>query len=211
MRAIIFDFDGTIADTEGMHYEATRKVLEEEDLLLTREVFYERYLGYDDLNCFRTLLKDENLPVEEDRIQNLAHRKARYYQEYFKHHLILFPGVVGFIRKVAEKYVMAIASGALQNEIEFALEIAQIRDRFKIIISAEDVEHSKPHPQGFLKALKKINQEIMNSSRWIRPAECLVIEDSIAGVKAARSAQMKCLAVLNTYSEAELKSAGADL
>jgi len=218
LRAIIFDFDGTIADTEGMHYETFRKVLEEEGISLTREVYDAKYLGYDDLEAFRAILKDQNLPREETRVQALAHRKAAYYQENLRHHLILFPGVVDFVAKVAEKYITAIASGALRNEIEFVLEIAQIRDRFKVIVSAEDVQHSKPHPQGFLKALKRINQEVLGYGRGdsvsiplIRPSECLVIEDSLAGVEAAKKAQMKCLAVLNTYPEKELKSLGADL
>lgn len=211
LRAVIFDFDGTIVDTEGMHYETTRKVLEEEGLSLTREMFYARYLGYDDLDCFRAVFEDKNLPLEEDRIQDLAHRKAKYYQEHLEHQMILFPGVVDFITKAAEKYITAITSGALRKEIELVLETAKIHDKFKIIVSAEDVEHSKPHPQGFLRTLKRINQEARDSSPLIRPAECLVIEDSLAGVKAAKNAQMKCLAVLNTYPEEELKSAGADL
>jgi phosphoglycolate phosphatase len=211
LRAVIFDFDGTIVDTEGMHYETTRKVLEEEGIPLTQEAFYARYLGYDDVDAFRAILKDLNLPSDPARIENLAQRKAGYYQEQLHHHLVLFPGVVNFITKTAEKYVTAIASGALRNEIEFVLEAARIRDKFKVIVSAEDIEHSKPHPQGFLKALKKINQEIIKTAPLIRPSQCLVIEDSLAGVQASKSAQMKCLAVLNTYSEEALKSAGADL
>jgi HAD superfamily hydrolase (TIGR01509 family) len=209
LRAIIFDFDGTIVDTEAMHYETMRKVLEEEGISLTREVFYARYLGFDDLDGFRSILKDKNLSAEESQIQNFAHRKAKYYQEYLQNHLVLFPGVTEFIARTAEKYIIGIASGALRKEIEFVLEAARIRDKFRVIVSAEDVTQSKPYPQGFLKALKRINQE--QWSNLIHPSECLAIEDSLAGVEAAKNAQMHCLAVLNTYSEQALRSAGADL
>ena len=99
---------------------------------------------------------------------------------------------------------IAIYSGALLTEIELILEEARLRDFFKVIVSAEHVTKGKPDPEGFLLALKQLNHD---SETAIEPAQCLVIEDSHWGLKAAKAAGMKVLAVTNTYDADQLKLA----
>jgi beta-phosphoglucomutase len=112
--------------------------------------------------------------------------------------------VADFIRRAAESYPLAIASGALRHEIELVLEHGGVSQYFDVIISSEDVERSKPHPDPFLKALDSLARARRED---VAPGECLVIEDSIHGISAARAAGMVCLAVTNSYSAAQLGEA----
>jgi HAD superfamily hydrolase (TIGR01509 family) len=119
-------------------------------------------------------------------------------------HLRLFPGVDEFIRRAADKYPLVIASGALRREIELVLDFGGLRDYFLAIVSAEDVARGKPDPESFLKAHGIINA---HAALQISAQECLVIEDSLHGVEAARLAGMPVLAVTNSYSKEQLSKA----
>ncbi len=129
LRAIIFDFNGVIVDDEPLHLELFRHVLAEEGLTFTDEVYYEKYLGYDDRGCFIAALADAGREKEASDIgyiDRLIARKAAYYQDAIKDRYLLFPGVVDLVRRLASSYPLAIASGALRNEIEFVLERGEI-------------------------------------------------------------------------------------
>ena len=207
LRAIIFDFNGVIVDDEPLHLELFRQVLLEEGIFLTDEEYHERYLGFDDRGCFTEALKDNKRTpdaADEEFIQALIRRKAAYYRQAIEERFLLFPGVVEFIKSCAEKYPLAIASGALRPEIEFVLERGGISDCFKLIVAAEDVSECKPDPEGYLRALGLLNAI---SDAPIQAHECLVIEDSVAGVEAAKRAGMRCVAVTNSYAAEELQAA----
>jgi HAD superfamily hydrolase (TIGR01509 family) len=206
LKAIIFDFDGVIADTEPIHLKMFQKVLDEEGITLTEEEYHQKYLALDDKGCFSAVLSDNGREVDKKLVEDMIRRKSVYFDEYVKDNIIIFPGVVNFVRKVAKEHLLAIASGALRHEIEFGLEAAGIRQEFQAIVSAEDVEKGKPEPEPFLKALQELNN-IHSSSSQIQPSECLVIEDSLHGIAAAHEAGMKCLAVTNSYSADELSEA----
>jgi beta-phosphoglucomutase len=99
---------------------------------------------------------------------------------------------------LAKKLPLAIASGALRHEIEIILSSIGLLANFRAIVSAEDVTRGKPEPEIFLKALARLNASLA-SDHPISPAECLVIEDSKEGIRGARHAGMKCLAVTNSH------------
>ena len=206
LRALIFDFDGVIADAEPVHMRAFQEVLSEEGLSLSRQEYYDKYLALDDKTFFRTALKDKGRGFDQRVIENLMSRKSNYYDRFIKEEIVILPGVPDFVRNAAERYTLAIGSGALRHEIEFILDYAGIKGMFRVITSTEDVENCKPAPDVFLKALERINSMLSPSSQ-IDPDECLVIEDSIAGIKAARAAGMKCLAVTNSYPAERLSQA----
>ena len=206
LKAIIFDFDGVIADTEPIHLKMFQKVLSEEGITLTEADYHQKYLALDDKGCFSAVLSDNGREVGKQLVEDMIRRKSVYFDEYVKNKIIIFPGVVDFVRKVAKNRFLAIASGALRHEIEFGLEAAGIRQEFQAIVSAEDVENSKPAPEPFLKALEELNSSLVSSSQ-IQPSECLVIEDSLHGITSAHTAGMKCLAVTNSYSVDELSEA----
>ena len=206
LKAIIFDFDGVIADTEPIHFEMFQKVLAEEGIVLTKEAYIEKYLALDDKGCFSAVLNDNGRKADEDLVADMIRRKSVYFDEFVKENFMIFPGVVDFVKKAAKKYPLAIASGALRHEIEFGLQAAGIQQEFQVIVSAEDVVKSKPEPEAFLTALKCLNRKSPIPFN-IKPDECLVIEDSLHGVASAHVAGMKCLAVTNSYSEDELSAA----
>jgi HAD superfamily hydrolase (TIGR01509 family) len=206
LKAIIFDFNGVIVDDEPLHLELFRRVLEEEGLSLSNEEYHEKYLGYDDRGAFTAALADQGHTADQTYIQSLIERKARYYLDAINERMLLFPGVVELVRRMAEKFPLAIASGALRHEIELVLTRGELRDCFRVIVASEDVSACKPEPEGYVKALALLNE---TTQRSIEPAACLVIEDSVAGIEAARRAGMRCLAVTNSYTAAELTAADA--
>ena len=207
LRAIIFDFDGVIADSEPIHFAVFQRVLGDKGFFLSQEEYYADYLGYDDKGCFAAFLTAHGHPVTQKTIDDLVKRKAAAYFNYIKERSVIFPGVCDFIHEAATKHPLAVCSGALRHEIEFILEQAGIRKAFAHITSAEDVIHGKPNPEGFLHALAALNEQ--GASRFMIPSECLVIEDSLPGIRGAHAAGMKVLAVANTHRPEELQEADA--
>jgi HAD superfamily hydrolase (TIGR01509 family) len=155
----------------------------------------------DDKGCFTTILKSNGIGTAPQLIQSLIQKKTNYLMEYIKNDLFIYPGVVELVGSSRKDYLLAIASGALRHEIEFVLESAGIRSAFNVIVSAEDVSEGKPNPECFNTALEQLNKI---SGERIKRDECLVIEDSIAGIEAAKAAGMLCVAVTNTYSRDRL-------
>ncbi|MEW6210779.1 MAG: HAD family phosphatase [Acidobacteriota bacterium] len=204
LRAIIFDCDGVIADTEPLHLATFQKVLAEEGIPLTEKDYFDRYLALDDRGCFTQAHADCAKELSPDKLSELIRRKAVYVETVMRERLELFPGVAAFIREAAIRYPLAVASGALRHEIELILHHGGVKGYFQAVVSAEDVTRGKPHPEPFLKALALINAARGES---IEPRHCLVIEDSIHGVRAAHEAGMLCLAVTNSYERGALSEA----
>ncbi|MFQ5657316.1 MAG: HAD family hydrolase [Candidatus Methylomirabilales bacterium] len=205
LRAIIFDFDGVIVDTERSHFEALQRALGEERIPLTWEDYTQNYLAMDDKDCLRTAFARQGRDVKPEKLQELSSRKASYFFEFVSGSVDLFPGADGFIRQAAEKYPLAIASGALREEIEYILGKFGLREFFPVVVAAEDVVKGKPDPEAYVAALARLNR--LGSGKPVNPRECLVIEDSRHGVAAATAAGMRCLAVANSYPPEELTAA----
>jgi HAD superfamily hydrolase (TIGR01509 family) len=204
LKAIFFDFDGVLADTEPLHLRAFQKVLAEEGLALNERDYYAKYVGLDDKGCFQAVLSDHSPAVTPGIIGRLVERKAKLLFEELTTSLSVYPGIADFVAVTAQHYRLAIVSGALRHEIEFSLEAAGIRKQFEHITAAQDVQSGKPDPEGYLHALAHLNQ---HSS--VTASECLVIEDTIPGIQAAHAAGMRCLAVSNTFPAGELSLADA--
>jgi len=207
LRALIFDFNGIIVDDEPIHFQLFQRVLGEEGIDLTEEAYYARYLGFDDRGAFETGFQEQGRPLNAAKLQELVDRKARYYQEAIRNHVAIFPGVKTLITTLATNLPLAVASGALRHEIETILATAGLLDSFKTIVSAEDVSRGKPEPEIFLKALDGLNAS--DNAHPIAAADCVVIEDSKEGIRGARRAGMKCLAVTNSHPAELLTEANA--
>ena len=208
LRAVIFDFNGIIVDDEPIHFELFQKVFAEEGIALAKDAYYARYLGFDDRGAFSFGYREHNRPLSDDKLAELIERKAIYYQESIRNHVAIFPGVKSLVVDLAKNLPLVVASGALRNEIETILTTSGLINHFKVIISAEDVERGKPEPDIFLKALAVLNQQNSNRNP-IAATDCVVIEDSKEGIKGARSAGMKCLAVTNSHPTELLNEANA--
>jgi beta-phosphoglucomutase len=206
LNALIFDFDGVIADTEPLHFAGLSRTLKEIGIDLTEAEYYAEYLGYDDRGCFIAALSAHRRPIDPATIAQLMKRKAVAYLESIKHHQVIFPGIPEFVREAASTYPLAIASGALRHEIEYILDESGLRKEFLHITSAEDVTMGKPDPQPFLHALTALQK--LRSADLTAPS-CLVIEDSLPGIRSAKAAGMKVLAVTNTHSIQDLHEAHA--
>ncbi len=205
LRAIIFDFNGVILDDELLHFEAMRNVITGYGVDLAREMYWDRYLPLDDQQCLEAICRDYSISMNSEERKNALERKARFYWQSLRGHFPLFPGVDRFIRAAAHRYPLALASGARREEIESTLDSTGLRRYFVVIVAAEDFAQGKPHPESFLLALKRLNAAI--DSPQIRPEECLVIEDSIGGIRGAQTAGMICMAVTNSYPGEALSAA----
>ena len=207
LRAVIFDCDGVIVNSEPHHLTAFREVLAEESISLSTEDYYSKYLAMDDKGCFEAVLRANNRLVDNKILKKLILRKMEIYRRLSQQELILYPGVVDLVRKLQGRYRLAIASGAFRGEVKFALDKGGMRGAFPVLVTAQDVRNGKPHPEAFQSALAQINQKDPVPAPPIRPDECLVIEDSLHGVEGAKAAGMKCLAVTNSYPKEKLTHA----
>ncbi len=207
LRAIFFDFNGVIVDDEFLHCSLFQKTLAQKSIELSKEDYYQKYLGYDDQGAFSHVLKDKGKATEQSFIDQLIAEKAKSYSEEAQKQDLFIPGALDFIRNLSNKFFLAVVSGALRQEIEAWLERAKLTKTFQGIVAAEDVKRGKPDPEGYLKALDDVNRDYVSSSEIILPQECLVIEDSIWGIESAKSAGMKCLALATSYKAHELQIA----
>jgi beta-phosphoglucomutase len=203
LQAIVFDFDGVIADSERLHLRAYQDVLAPEGLPLSDEDYYARYLGYDDVGVFRTLGRDRGVAMEDGRVASLVARKGERYDQLAAAGQMLFPGAADFIRAAAAEVPIAIASGALTREIEEILERAGLLTLFPVIVGADQTERSKPHPEPFATAFARLKAHV---GRDLQPWRAVAIEDSKWGLISARAADLRCVAVTNTYPAHELRA-----
>jgi beta-phosphoglucomutase len=208
LRALIFDFNGIIVDDEPIHFELFKQVLAEEGIKLTEADYYARYLGFDDRGAFTAAYREHGRSLDEKLLARLIDRKTIYYQSEIRSKVRIFPGVEKLVTTLVPVLPLAVASGALRQEIETILSAAGLLKHFAVIISAEDVDHGKPEPEIFLKALARLNAQV-EDGHPIDAADCLVIEDSKEGIRGARRAGMKCLAVSNSHPTELLKEANA--
>lgn len=207
LRALLFDLNGLIVDDEPIHFRLLRDVLAEEGIRMNWEEYAHRYLAYDDKDCFRVAFEQARKPITPEKVQQLIARKAALYEQE-KHTVGLFPGVKEFIFQARQSGChLAVASGALREEIHFLLQNAGLDSCFEAVVGAQDVSRGKPDPEIFLKALGRLNSRLSDHEEPISPGECLVLEDSVHGVLAATRAGLRCLAITNSYPQEKLQMA----
>jgi beta-phosphoglucomutase-like phosphatase (HAD superfamily) len=222
IAAIIFDFNGVLVDDEAIHFALFQEILAQEGVVITERDYHERYLGYDDRGCFLAAMTDGGLVADYHRIDQMIAQKAQRYFEVAEHSLRFFPGAAEILQSVAARWPVAICSGALRPEIEYALQRLGRLDQIAVIISAEDTKKGKPDPEGYLLALAALREHLSNNSDnglitrdqqtppKLRAADCLVLEDSLAGIASAKEAGMYAVGIPNTYRVDQLRNAGAD-
>ena len=199
LRAIVFDYDGVIANSEPLHFQAFRDVLAGEGMTLSERDYYDRYLGFDDVGVFRAL------GVDERRIDQFVKQKATRIEALERDVSILFPGAAAAVRRLAASVPLAIASGAIGVEIRRVLEREDLAQFFVAIVSAEDAPNSKPAPDPYLRAVAKLDTAC---GGHLSARECVAIEDSHWGLESARSAGLITVAVAHTY---DARALSADL
>ncbi len=206
LRAIVFDFDGVIANSEPLHFSAFRDVLHEEGVVLTEAAYYTRYLGYDDVGVFEAVGTAHGAWTRE-RVADLVARKAVRLEALERGGSILFPGAAAAIRRASAAMPIAIASGAIGVEIRRVLQRERLMDCFTAIVAAEDAPVNKPAPDPYLRAVALLADACGGR---LAPADCVAIEDSRWGLESARAAGLRTVAVTQTY-EASALAGAADL
>lgn len=211
LRAILFDFNGVLVDDEPIHLELFQRVLAEEGISLSAEDYYARYLGLDDRSCFAAVLQAAGEVPTIPRLMRLIARKASYYQGSIRERgYPFFPGAVELVEEAASAgRMLGVVSGALLEEVEGALRQAGIRDRFKVLVTAEDTSEGKPDPEGYRRALEALNALPPLPERLFHPHEVLAVEDSPAGLAAAAEVGLVTLGVAHTYPPERLRAADA--
>lgn len=200
-EAVIFDWDGTLADTRQVIVISFQKALSEVNCKV-RDEYIERRIGIGAAETFRDILRSAGKPFDEKLVQDLIERKSQLEIE-LTNQVKLFPGAKDLVEALYGKVKLGLASMNNRSVIMHLVKAKDLEKYFKAILTAESVFHSKPDPEIFLKTASELKMS---------PEKCVVFEDSIFGVKAAKSAGMCCVAVTTgVYSKQELEKEKPDL
>jgi beta-phosphoglucomutase family hydrolase len=187
-KAVIFDMDGVIAETEQAHIGAEKQTMLKYGIEISEDELHE-YTGATARVMFTSLIKKYRLDTTFDRIFK---EKEEILFKLLEEDVQPTKGVIDLLRKLKKMEIkLAVASSSHKRMIEYVLKKLKIIDFFDSIVGAEDIDRSKPDPEIFLISAKRLN---------VKPEECTVVEDSKLGVEAAKKAGMKCLGYVNPSS-----------
>ena len=200
-EAVIFDWDGTLANTRGVIVDSFQKALLELHCKVSDE-FIERRIGIGSEETFKEILQEAKIEFDSVLISRLVENKI-HAEIAMSNKVNLFEGVEDLLKSLCGKVKLALASMNNREVIDYLVREKKIRRFFNIVLTVDDIQFPKPNPEIFLKAATQLG---------VRAETCVVVEDSIFGVRAARSARMGCVAVLTgVYSKAELLMANPNL
>lgn len=200
LKAILFDFNGVIINDEPLHQKLLEEILLEENIRPNPREYREVCLGRSDRACLIELLTRRGRVPTDTYLDTLIHKKSKRYIQTLTtlNPLPIYPGVADALYQFkAARLSIGVVSGALREEIELVLERSHMTDDFLVIVSADDIKTSKPEPDGYLLAVDRLNA--LNPDLDLQPADCLVLEDTPAGITAAKRAGMSVVGVANTY------------
>lgn len=200
ISAVVFDFDGVLADSEPLHLRAYQEVLDALGVTLTRDEYYTRYLGFDDENVFRLVGEAYGWNMTPARTAALMAEKCRLFDAMLAEADVLYPGAAECVERLAGEYPLGIASGALKHEIQAILNRYDLARRFRFVVAAGDTPAGKPSPDPYLRAA---------ALHGMPPGSCIAIEDSRWGIESATAAGLTCIGITNTYAASELDGADA--
>ncbi len=204
LKAIVFDFDGVLCDSEPLHYQAFLRVMTTVGKRFTYRDYLERYVGYDDRDALRVMLEEAERHEARDSatIAAWVKKKGDAFAEIVAKGAESFPGTLDFVRHAGATMPLAIASGATRRDIDLILAGMGVAGLFDVIVTADDVRHSKPDPETYRLAVEKLAAK--HPSLGLTPAQCLAIEDTAAGLESARVGGLRTLALTTTSTADEL-------
>lgn len=190
-RAVLWDLDGVLVDSAELHYQSWLETFSTLSIPFDRNKFKQTF-GMNNAGILTFLL---GKPPEADFLQMVSDRKERRYRELLRGRLQLLPGALKWLTWLWEQgFLQALASSAPVANIEATMNELNIRRYFSTLVSASSMP-GKPDPAVFLEAARQLG---------VKPAVCVVVEDAIAGVEAAKAAEMKCIAVSTTHPRSSL-------
>jgi HAD superfamily hydrolase (TIGR01509 family) len=194
-QAIIFDMDGVIIDSEPLHERAYLEIFEEMGYGQTHGINFDDYIGRTDKVLIEDFIAKHNPTVTVERLSDW---KKNRFLEIMRKEEPIFEDLPELVERLAARYPLAVASGSLHPVIDAVLALKNLRQHFRVCVSSSDVAHGKPAPDIFLRTAKLMD---------VNPSDCCVIEDSSAGVTAARAAGMDVIAITNSLPRAKLNAA----
>jgi HAD superfamily hydrolase (TIGR01509 family) len=200
LSAVVFDFDGVLADTERLHFGAFRDVLARHGWTLDERAYYQRYLGFDDDGLIAAFARDGGLDIGAPVRAALVREKADLFGARLEAGEVLYQGARAAIERLGAAFALAIASGSFAAEIHEILDAAGLRSAFRAIVGADDVARTKPAPDPYETAIRRLG---------IPAAAAVAIEDSHWGLESARSAGLRTIALATSYPPSALQ--GADV
>ena len=206
LKAIVFDFDGVIVDSEPLHFAAFLETFQPFGVSFDYAEYLERFVGYDDRDVARIVLAELAGRGDEadnaDRLAELCRHKQEAFERIVAEGAKPIPGALELIAEAARTRPLAVASGATRRDIELILSQLGLEGRFAPIVTADDVSRSKPDPETYRLAVEGLAAR--HPAAGIEPATTLAIEDTSTGLAAARAAGLQTLGVATTESHNSL-------
>ena len=196
-KALIFDFNGTLSDDEDIMELVTAEALAPHARPPTHQEYVDRLAGLSDEAMVREWLGDR------DDVDAIVADRIEGYRRRMSDGRTISRDMRKVVRWAASVVPVAIVSGAARAEILPVIEAAGIAELFTAVVTSDDVEHGKPHPEGYVIGLERLRDRVPDLS----PGDVAVIEDTEAGVLAAKAAGMRCLALLGTMPPERLAAA----
>jgi beta-phosphoglucomutase len=201
--AVIFDFDGVLVDTEPLHCRAFLEVLKPLGIAITWEEYKVLYMGFDDRDAFREAYRAHGKVLDEEALGDLLSAKSGVFQEVIRDGVRAYPGAISLVESLhARSLPLAINTGALWSDIAPILDRLGISRCFPLAVTADDVCRSKPDPESYRLAFTRLRDAHPKRVRSV--GACLAIEDTPAGIRSAKLAGIKVLAVTNSCAKEDL-------
>lgn len=209
IKAILFDWNGVVIDDEQIQCDAYREIFKTHDVELTNDGYYAR-MGMNDRVFVASVFEESGKAPTDDEITAVVTEKTAKWRDVVTTNVPLFDGVDNFIRKCSREFDLGIVSMAKREEIEHVLELTGLGKHFSVILSSEDIATYKPDPACYREGFRQIDaSRTSRGDHALVHSECLVIEDSVAGVQAGRAADLPVLGVTGHVSAVDLRAAGA--
>lgn len=203
-KALLFDFDGVIADSEELHYQALLSIAKPYGHDFSRQDYDRELLGFDDRGAFQHLWFKHKQKLTPEELQKLVLKKNKLFHQFITQGVPVFPGVHHFIKQLqVQKIPMGIVSGALEDEIQVCLKHANLQNEFQFVVAANHVQHSKPDPECYESGFAKMQKLLPDLDK----SDCWVIEDSPAGIRAARRANLPVIGITHSFKKDQLHEA----
>jgi len=191
IKAILFDMDGVLVDSEPLHFEAHQKSLAHFGIGLSSEDYLEFGVATGDRKLYEKAAEKFAVAIDKKEISKL---KKKIYREIIEERGRLMDGVLETLEYLKDKYDLAIVSSGVRDINEFVMHKFNLEPYFKIVITGDDVERVKPFPDVYLKALETLGR---------KKEECVAIEDSQTGLDSAKSAGIACIVIPNNFTKAQ--------
>lgn len=209
IKAILMDFNGVIIDDEAVQMQAYREVFKADGVELSEADYYSA-LGMDDRTFVAFQYDRAGKKATDDRIGEIVKEKSEKWREIVSGDLPLFDGIENFIEKMSREFTLGLVSMSRRHEIDLVLDESGLGKFFKTVVSADDVENCKPDPECFRLGFQRLDAiRMANGHLPMTHDDCLVIEDSPAGIQGAVAADLLALGVANSVGADQLRDAGA--